>query len=463
MRNTDFYKSTQFYKIALFAIIVARLLLNAVIPLMDKTEARYAEIARLMAETGNWITPQIDYGVPFWAKPPMSTWLSALSIKIFGINEFAVRFPASVISLILLYLLKPLAKRLSVPLVVPAFILFTIPEFLLHVGVVSTDMTLLLAITLVMISFWETVNNGKKMYGYLFFVGVGIGFLAKGPIILLLTAPPIVAWIFWFKEFRKAIFSLPWILGILLSAGIAFPWYYLAEQSTPGFLEYFFVGEHYKRFFDSSWTGDKYGFPKQQPFGIIWVFLIGLALPWIIFFLNRAVKIPKTILKVRWLLFLALWLLWTPFFFTSSKSLIHTYTLPSSVPLALFVATFWNQIKNKKAYVYSALILPVLSVIGIVLSFIPGLFAKNTNTDKYILQDYKGESLYYMGEKTYSSQFYSHGKVKEIPAEKLDSLNSNSKDYLLIIRKRDSATFGNPTFLSKSGEARKSILYKKVQ
>ena len=35
---------------------------------MDKTEARYGEIARLMAETGEWVVLQIDYGVPFWAK-----------------------------------------------------------------------------------------------------------------------------------------------------------------------------------------------------------------------------------------------------------------------------------------------------------------------------------------------------------------------------------------------------------
>ena len=45
-----------------------------------------------MAETGDWISPQIDYGVPFWGKPPLSTWLTAISLKIFGINEFAARF-----------------------------------------------------------------------------------------------------------------------------------------------------------------------------------------------------------------------------------------------------------------------------------------------------------------------------------------------------------------------------------
>jgi 4-amino-4-deoxy-L-arabinose transferase-like glycosyltransferase len=39
--------------------------LIAKIPLLDKTEARYAEIARIMWDTNKWIMPQIDYGIPF--------------------------------------------------------------------------------------------------------------------------------------------------------------------------------------------------------------------------------------------------------------------------------------------------------------------------------------------------------------------------------------------------------------
>jgi 4-amino-4-deoxy-L-arabinose transferase-like glycosyltransferase len=81
------------YEIGIIFLIVLRGILNAIVPLMDKTEARYAEIARIMQETNNYITPQIDYGVPFWAKPPLSTWLSALSMEVFGVNEFAVRLP----------------------------------------------------------------------------------------------------------------------------------------------------------------------------------------------------------------------------------------------------------------------------------------------------------------------------------------------------------------------------------
>ena len=460
MQQKAFYNSTKFFKIALISLIVARLILNALIPVMDQTEARYAEIARLMTETGNWITPQIDYSIPFWAKPPLSTWLSALSIKVFGVNEFAVRFPAFAISMLLLLLLKPFARRANLPLVIPAFILFTLPEFLLHVGVVSTDMTLLLSITLMMVSFWESMNGGKRYWSYLFFVAIGLGFLAKGPIILLLTGPPLFAWTVWFKSFRKLFTAFPWIVGILIVIAVALPWYYLAEKTTPGFLEYFFVGEHYKRFFDASWKGDKYGFPKIQPFGIIWVFLFSLALPWILFFANKVATKPKIILKDRWLLFLALWILWTPLFFTSSKSLIHTYILPCCVPLALFVATFWDQIKHKKTYVVSALVVPVLSVVIIMLYFVPGVFENNTNTDKYILKDYNGEKLFYLGEKTYSSQFYSRGHVKTIAVEKLDSLKKADRNFLLLVRKRNMEAVQDAPDLIKLDESRKSVLFK---
>ena len=55
-------------------LIPFRFILTGAIPLLDKTEARYAEIARLMYRTKEWAVLQIDYGIPFWAKPPLSTW-----------------------------------------------------------------------------------------------------------------------------------------------------------------------------------------------------------------------------------------------------------------------------------------------------------------------------------------------------------------------------------------------------
>ena len=87
-----------------------RLFFNAIIPLTDKTEARYGEVARLMAETGNWIVPQIDYGLPFWAKPPLSTWLTAISIKVFGLYEFYIRLPYLITSIIIILFISKYDK-----------------------------------------------------------------------------------------------------------------------------------------------------------------------------------------------------------------------------------------------------------------------------------------------------------------------------------------------------------------
>lgn len=448
------------YRWAVAYLLLLRLILNAIIPLMDQTEARYAEIARIMAQTGNWVTPQVDYGFPFWAKPPLSTWLSAFSIKIFGVNEFAVRFPSFLIAVALILLLKPYAKRAGVDWVIPAFVILTIPEFLLHAGVVSTDMTLLLSLTLMMLSFWETVNGNGRFYKYLFFAAAGLGFLAKGPIILILAGFPLMVWTVWFKQIKKVFFSFPRLLGIILFAVIALPWYWLAEKTTPGFLEYFFVGEHFKRFFDASWKGDKYGFPKTQPLGIIWVFLYSMALPWIIYVTLKVIKLKKEILKNSWLLFLLLWILWTPMFFTVSKSLIHTYILPTMVPIALFVTWFWKNEEKKKVWFATAMTVPVLAVVGIVLWFVPGVFENNTNTDKYILEDRKYGQLFYLNEKTYSSQFYSRGVVKTVKGEELNS--HETEPYLLLVKKRDTAGVKHVYHLKKIGESKKSMLFENI-
>ena len=78
-----------------------------------------------MSETGNWIVPQIDYGVPFWAKPPMSTWLSAMSISIFGENEFFVRLPSLVLSLLMAFFISKYIANKKLPFFLPCLILFS--------------------------------------------------------------------------------------------------------------------------------------------------------------------------------------------------------------------------------------------------------------------------------------------------------------------------------------------------
>ncbi len=454
----------KFFRYSLGGILLLRLLLNAILPLMDKTEARYAEIARIMYETNNWITPQIDYGVPFWAKPPLNTWLSALSMKVFGVNEFAVRFPAFLLCLIIAFVVAKVVKEKGLGLFLSAFVMFTLPQFLLHAGVVSTDTSLLLAITLIMIGFWKQINEPKKnIWGFLMFVGVGIGLLAKGPIAIILTGPPVFIWVVWFKEWKNLFTRIPWLIGIPITLLIAVPWYILAEQKTEGFLDYFIVGEHFKRFVDSSWKGDKYGFPKQQPLGIVWLFLLGMALPWIQVVIGKLWKNRNVAIKDKWIFFLAAWLIWTPLFFTVSKSLIHTYVLPVMPPIALLIVYYWDDIKRKKTNVIISLILPVLATITLIVGLFNNNLEKYSNTDKYLIESIGelNKPLYYLGKKSYSSQFYSRGKVQTISYEELQDKVDNGEDFYIIIKNKTLKR--NPEYsikgLSAEHQSMKNTIY----
>lgn len=424
------------YAYWLTAVILIRAWLNASVPLMDKTEARYAEIARIMSETGNWIVPQIDYGVPFWAKPPLSTWASAACISLFGTHEFAVRLPYLIVSIIMAIAIARYASKNNVSFFLPALILFTVPEFFLHAGVVSTDVMLAFSVAIVMLSFWEFINNdSSKKAGLLFFAGMGIGLLAKGPIVGILTLPPLFFWCVLFKISLKKLFKFPWVTGPLIMLLISLPWYFMMEIISPGFNDYFIVGEHFKRFFDSSWTGDKYGFPKQQPFGIIWVFLLITTVPWIGIVIAKLFQNFKTILADKWRLFLWLWLIWTPLFFSISKSLIHPYILPVMIPIVLLVVHEWEKIKYRKRILAVGLFIP-LAMFVILLSGLAKPFFKD-NTDKYFLAHpvLSSNTVFSLDDRSYSSQFYSKGKVKQINSRQLDSLLKLKLQFAVLIEK----------------------------
>jgi len=458
-------KNLSFFKYAVLGLVLIRGLLNALIPLMDKTEARYAEIARIMAETGNWITPQIDYNIPFWAKPPLSTWLSAVSFQLLGVSEFAARLPYLLLAVGLVFLIGKYAKRTQLPFFLPGFILLTIPEFLLHAGVVSTDTALAFCVALTMLSFWEAMQENSKWYWkYLIFVGLGLGLLAKGPIIGILALPPILLWTLFFGKTKLFFKNIPLILGSIVALVIAIPWYILAEIASPGFIDYFVVGEHFLRFFDSSWSGDKYGFPKSQPLGIIWGFLFVFVLPWFQILLSKLWQHRKGLLKHQWEVFLVLWLLWTPLFFTISKSLIHPYIMPVMVPVALLITHYWKAVRKREAIIVCCLTLPLLALFTCVFASFSGQLEYYANSDKYLIQDHvrKENRILHLNKKSYSSQFYSKGKVESITINELENIiKSNRHSFKIIIKNKQFKNLGieSKSKMKELGRNQKKTIY----
>ena len=440
------YKNTSFYLfISVVVIVIFRLILTAAIPLLDKTESRYGEIARMMYETKNWVVLQIDYGIPFWAKPPLSTWLSALNFETFGVSEIAARLPSFLLAIILLIVLGKFAKKDGISFYLPAFILLTMPEFLIHAGVVSTDSALAFSIALIMISFWKAMQNEKySFWNYLFFMGLGLGFLAKGPIILVLTVPPILLWVLIQKiSFKDIYLKLPWFTGILMTAAISIPWYILVENRSPGFLNYFIVGEHFNRFLVPGWKGDLYGSGHSQPLGMIWVFLLAFAFPWIQIVLYKIWKERKTIFKDKYVSYLVFWLFWTPLFFTISKNILHTYILPVTIPIALLMVHWWKNYEKKSTMLAVGSIFPILAILLFFGAFLTGKLDFYMNSDKYLIENQqidfnKNEALYYWKGKSYSGQFYSNGKAKIVTDTlEIDSiLKNDTKLYFVITNKK---------------------------
>ena len=81
-------------------------------PLWEPDEGRYAEIPREMLAAGDWLTPHLN-GVLYFEKPPLQYWLSALGMKLFGVNGAAARLPLALASGLMIWAAWRLAKRLG--------------------------------------------------------------------------------------------------------------------------------------------------------------------------------------------------------------------------------------------------------------------------------------------------------------------------------------------------------------
>ncbi|USD42172.1 glycosyltransferase family 39 protein [Vibrio sp. SCSIO 43135] len=415
-------------KVHLWAILVTvlliRLLSLGAYPLMDTTEARYGEMARLMIETGNWLTPQFDYGVPFWGKPPLFTWMSAGGIELFGLNEFAVRVPHWFAGLLVIGLMAYLARRAGFSGLITSLVIATCGVFAISAGAVMTDMALTLGLTLAMVGFY-LCWQGKRVWGYLGFIGLAIGLLAKGPLVIVLMGLAVMPWLILqhgvIGGFRTLWNRFPIVSGVGLMLLIALPWYLLAERATPGFLNYFIVGEHFKRFVVSGWEGDLYGSAHDEPRGMIWLFWLYSALPWSIVLPVLLWK-NKTKLKALnqdsdgLVTYLMVWLVSPLVLFTLSGNILPAYVLPGIPALGLLVAMLVKDIDyDAKWFKVSAAIVPALLVLAVVYIH---LFVADKRSDKVIFVEAdKSIPTYYIGKRPFSGQFYSSGKAKQLTDE----------------------------------------------
>lgn len=434
---------------SLLLLALTRLVSLAFYPLMDMTEARYADIARRMAESGDWVTLSLADMRTFWGKPALSFWATAAGLKLFGVNAWGARFPHYLMGLAVAALVwfhgREQSRRSAwhaVALLAGSLL------FLLSAGAVMTDMALVLGTTMVMCGFWGCVSGRPGLMPRVaLFMGLAIGLLAKGPLALALCAVPIGGWVLWQRQWAQAWRRVPWIAGLLAVAALVLPWFMLAEERSPGFLQYFIVGEHVYRFLVPGWSGDLYSNAHGRPHGTVWLFAVAAALPWVVVLplaaLAGALR-RGSVLATPDRRYLLLWVLWPCVFFTLAGNILWTYVLPSLPALALLCAG-WTAAAIRPQRI-DRLLAAVLLLLAMAIPALLVAGDRSAQFDRYsllpLVKAYEnaanpGEALMQVPSVSFSTDFYMQGRARGLRyGEDLPELAGGRVAYVIIANDR---------------------------
>lgn len=213
--------------------------------LWDPDEGRYTNVALNMLDTGNWLFPQRTDGIGHWTKPPLTYWAIATSIATFGANAWAARFPSALAYLLCVWLVRQISSRLIPERRNETALLFA--TMFMPAGasqLITTDFILAACETLAVCGYvcarfgtpspWQ-----RRGWWLLMWLGFGLAFLTKGPPGLL-PALALVVFALWVRDDAPRPRDWPvHVLGALLFAAVALPWYLVVTQRTPGLLQYF--------------------------------------------------------------------------------------------------------------------------------------------------------------------------------------------------------------------------------
>ncbi len=197
----------RFFTTAVLVILISSVLYFPFIGnvhLFDWDEINFAEIAREMLESGVYLNAQIDYQT-FTEKPPLFMWLQVCSMHIFGVNEFAARFPNAFLGVIVsIFFLWWGNKHYSIKFGLIWIIIWWstfLPHLYFKSGIIDPWFNFFIFLSLLsIISHYHQYKNGRNTYGSLLSAGVftGLAILTKGPVSLLIIS--LVVFVYWILE-----------------------------------------------------------------------------------------------------------------------------------------------------------------------------------------------------------------------------------------------------------------------
>lgn len=343
-------------------------------PLFIPDEVRYGEIAREMIGSGNWIVPRLD-GLLYFEKPPLGHWLNALSLAVFGYNEFAVRF-ASVVaaggSALIVFTVAGHFFRNRTTRLLAVFIFLTTLEVQAAAtfSVLDTMFSTFLNAGIAVFALGAVATQSRQRVhnvcaGILF----GIAFLTKGFLAFVLPGLILVPWLLYRRQYAL-LFRGSW-LAVGAAVLVVLPWGIAIHQQQPDFWRYFIWVEHIQRF-----AGENA--QHKEPFYYYLKFLPLATLPW--FFLLPAasrglLNQPSDDRRASGILLLVLWAIVPLIFFSASSGKLVTYILPCMVPFAVFMGAGLRARRRNSRLLRSGLALTCLVALSALTALLIAQFA----------------------------------------------------------------------------------------
>jgi 4-amino-4-deoxy-L-arabinose transferase-like glycosyltransferase len=330
--------------------------------LVGPDEPRYAWIGRAMASSGDWVTPRL-YGQPWFEKPVLYYWLSAIGFMLHLPAEWATRLPSALAALAAAIAIGWLSWKeygsgadfSGSPTLLAPLIFATSVAAIGFARAATPDMLFSAFITFAMVSAASVMRrsgalrpnpfpSARSLRGdavQLLFFGawLGLAVLAKGPAGLILAGGAVGMWALATGSWRAAV-RLAHPLAIVAFCIVGLPWYVLCAIRNPDFIHVFIFQQNFERYVTPV-------FQHKQPF---WFFgymtPLGL-LPWTILLVPVAQEGVRLWRENSWRdspsFFVACWAIFPMLFFTFSKSKLPGYILPAIPPLALLLAVAWSR------------------------------------------------------------------------------------------------------------------------
>jgi len=335
------------------------------LPLIDVDEPVYGQVGREMAHASwqDWLTPRLGRQ-PWFDKPPLFYWLTALSMRLFGVSEFAARLPSALEAVGLVAVTYALARR-AFPETPRAglwagFVLATCVQLLILARAAVTDMTLVLTLIAALWALYVWTKTGQGRWIALCGVMTGLGCLAKGPVALVLIGVQAVGYLLLTRQAKRLLSPALWG-GFALCLVIGLPWFLLmVHKHGQLFVNGFLEANNVTRYLKAEHT-------ETSPFWFFLPVLLAGFLPW-------TLALPGTLVwlwqqgRSEWetraadgpVLFLALWVVLVFGFFSASQSKLVTYIFPLYPALAVLVG-LWLA-KPSETF---ALVWPLIVYVGL--------------------------------------------------------------------------------------------------